>query len=74
MADFIKVDKFTDQTTIAADERRDHYDICNEQILEMGIDDLKTVYNSGKENADRILIRSIYLEPMCIAVYPSDNQ
>ena len=37
MADFIKVDKFTDQTAIAADERRDHYDICNEQILEMGI-------------------------------------
>ncbi len=37
MANFIKPDKFTDQTAIAADERRDHYDICNEQILEMEI-------------------------------------
>ena len=38
----------------------------------VGINDLKTVYNSGKENADRILIRSIYLEPMCIGVYPKE--
>ena len=40
-----------------------------ETFRKVSINDLKTVFNSGFENADRILIRSIYLEPMCIGVY-----
>ena len=44
-----------------------------ETFKKVSINDLKTVFNSGFENADRILIRSIYLEPMCIGVYPKNQ-
>ncbi len=44
-----------------------------ETFEKVSINDLKTVFNSGFENADRILIRSIYLEPMCIGVYPKNQ-
>ena len=43
---------------------------CFEKI---GVDDLKTIYNSSMESADRIIIRSGYMELFGIAIYPADN-